>query len=155
MTAEGKVNASKVQVGDRILIKVTHDDWGNEYLRASSTKTGEGVTVARVFGKSYVSGSDRRPGLYTIQTSAGPFTARPIQTMILAPEDAAGIKRALAEAKAEDAIRTADEQSNVATGSIPAPTREISEGRRRHGQVKASRDARRHAHKLQLRLAGI
>jgi hypothetical protein len=119
MTAKGKINAANVQVGDRVIVKVysrengtdqaTLDFIGAEYgVGPSSTKTGEGVQVVRVISKSYkiVEGGgfhrrDRR--VYIIETSVGTFEASPIQTMILAPEDAAGIKRARAEAELADA----------------------------------------------------
>lgn len=101
MTAKGKINASKVQAGDRIIVQVA--DNGN--VTVSSTKTGEGVQIARVTGKTYASGSQRRPGYYVVKTNAGWFSAAPIQTMWLAPEDNAGVKRAHVEALAEQADR--------------------------------------------------
>lgn len=94
MTAQGKINASRVTVGDRILVLV-----GVGTTTFSSTKTGDGVAVARVTGKtlSPMAYSSRRT--YTIHTTAGDLVGlQGIQTMWLAPEDAAGIKRAHVEA---------------------------------------------------------
>lgn len=104
MTAQGKINASKLQVNDRIMVQVTE---GGVWF--SRNKTGEGVQVARVLDKTSraAQGYESR-GKYIIHTTAGSFEAAPIQTMWLAPEDAAGIKRAYAEAQAEDADRAAD-----------------------------------------------
>jgi hypothetical protein len=63
--------------------------------------------VAKVISKFFVAatGSQKR-GTYTLITSAGEIRGmQSIQTMWLAPEDAAGIKRAWAEALADDEIR--------------------------------------------------
>lgn len=99
MTAKGKINASKVQINDRIIVKVSADGT----VRPSDTKTGEGVQVARVTDKGMrAAGSYEARGKYIVHTPAGSFEAAPIQTMWLAPEDAAGIKRAFAEALGED-----------------------------------------------------
>jgi hypothetical protein len=149
MTAKGKINAANVQVGDRVIMKVYRreveaDRDALDFLELdyavgpSSTKTGEGVQVARVISKSYVivagGGFHRRDRrVYLIETSVGKFEASPIQTMILAPEDTAGIKRAHVEALDEnkrqdraatpaeveatteaDALRTATEAARVA-----------------------------------------
>jgi len=101
MTAKGKINASDVQAGDRILVKFAYNSEGHESIRESATKTGEGVRVARVVGKDKC--VNRRG--YMIETTAGTFYAAPVQTMWLAPEDAAGVKRAHAEALTEDVRR--------------------------------------------------
>jgi hypothetical protein len=99
MTAKGKINASKVQINDRIIVKVSVDGT----VGPSATKTGEGVQVARVIDKGVrAAGPYEARGKYVIETSAGSFEAAPIQTMWLAPEDAAGIKRAYAEAVDEE-----------------------------------------------------
>lgn len=99
MTAKGKINASKVQAGDRVIVKVNSDGT----VRPSDTKTGEGVQIARVTDKGMrAAGQYEARGKYIVHTSAGSFEAAPIQTMWLAPEDAAGIKRAHVEALAED-----------------------------------------------------
>lgn len=118
MTAKGKINAANVQVGDRIIVKVY--DINNEadreilgFIRAdravgpSATKTGEGVQVVRVLNKTahMEAGHRRSRRVYVIETSVGLFEGSPIQTMMLAPEDAAGIKRAHVEALAEDEAR--------------------------------------------------
>lgn len=102
MTAKGKINASKVTEGHRIIVKVLEDST----VRESATKTGEGVQVARVLGKTFRSaqGPYEAHGKYVILTSAGTFEAAPIQTMWLAPEDPAGIKRAHAEALELDKV---------------------------------------------------
>lgn len=105
MTAKGKINASKVQANDRVLIQTNPKAYGihqthNECL-PSGTKTGEGVVVARVLDKAKC--SNRRG--YMVFTNEGSFYAEPMQTMWLAPEDNAGIKRAHAEALAEDVRR--------------------------------------------------
>jgi hypothetical protein len=98
MSAKGKVNASQVQRGDRIIAIVNRE---TGYVFPSSTKTGDLVEIVRVTSK--VKHSSQRG--YVIRTSAGSFYAEPIQTMWLAPEDAAGIKRAHAEARVEQADR--------------------------------------------------
>jgi hypothetical protein len=108
MTAKGKINASNVTTGDRIIVKAWFDAEGHERITESATKTGDGVFVARVIAKTFraAQGPYEARGKYVIETTAGSFEAAPIQTMWLAPEDAAGIKRAHAEALAEDAHRT-------------------------------------------------
>lgn len=115
MTAKGKVNASQVQVGDRIIVKVTErgdsefSDYSLDLVKAdwmvtpSKTKTGEKVYVTTVTGKDKC--INRRG--YMIETGRGTFYAEPIQTMWLAPEDAPGIKRAYAEALTEAEEREA------------------------------------------------
>jgi hypothetical protein len=102
MTAKGKINASKVQPGDRVIVAPSKAEGR---VNISSTKTGEGVHVARVIAKVYAPGANRRPGFYVVTTSSGTFHAAPIETMWLAPEDNAGIKRARAEAEIEDTNR--------------------------------------------------
>lgn len=105
MTAKGKINASKVQAGDRIIVKVSADGT----VRPSDTKTGEGVQVCRVTDKgTRAAGQYEARGKYIVHTSVGSFEAAPIQTMWLAPEDAAGIKRAHVEALVENADREVD-----------------------------------------------
>ncbi|AAT36789.1 Pas41 [Actinoplanes phage phiAsp2] len=97
--AKGKVNASEATEGMRIIVKVSYDAEGHATIRPSSTKTGEGVFVARIIEKGFrAAGRYEARGKYVIHTSAGSFDAAPIQTMWLAPEDPAGIKRARAEA---------------------------------------------------------
>jgi hypothetical protein len=103
MTAAGKTNASRVQINDRIIVKVTQLAADASCTDASRTKTGEGVQIARVIGKEKC--GNRRG--YMVKTSAGTFYAEPVQTMWLAPEDAAGVKRARVEAEAEDIARDA------------------------------------------------
>lgn len=104
MTVKRKINASEVQTGDRIIVAPSIADGR---VNISRTKTGEGVHVARVVSKVYLTGSHRRPGEYIVTTTSGSFGAAPIETMWLAPEDALGIKRAHAKALAEDAHRAA------------------------------------------------
>lgn len=108
MTAQGKINASSVQTGDRILI-ADSTDWqtGEPIMTPSRTKTGETVRVVRVTGKSFRAAQGRyeRQGKYVVETTAGTFEAAPSQTMWLAPEDPAGVKRAHVEALAEDEER--------------------------------------------------
>lgn len=101
MTAQGKINASRVQINDRIIVKT----YEGGTFAPSNTKTGEGVQIARVTGKSMVYGGCGNRRIYSIETTAGTFEAAPIQTMWLAPEDAAGVKRAHAEALAENVAR--------------------------------------------------
>jgi hypothetical protein len=116
--AKGKVNASEAEAGMRIIVKVSYDTEGHATIRPSSTKTGEGVFVARIIEKGFrAAGRYEARGKYVIHTSAGSFDAAPIQTMWLAPEDPAGIKRAYAEAVAEDAARPAAEPT---TETVPA-----------------------------------
>jgi hypothetical protein len=98
MTAKGKINASKVQINDRIIVDTAMRVYGGDECGPSRTKTGETVQVGRVLNKLKPT-NDRG---YIIVTNLGRFYAEPIQTMWLAPEDAAGIKRAYAEAQAED-----------------------------------------------------
>jgi hypothetical protein len=100
MTAKGKINASNVTTNDRIIVNTNGGAYEGDTIRPSATKTGEGVVIVRVLDKLKAAG---RRG-YVIVTSAGSFYAEPIQTMFLAPEDNAGIKRAYAEAVAEDAL---------------------------------------------------
>lgn len=107
MTAKGKINASKVQINDRIIVQVREDGT----VRPSETKTGEGVQVARITDKTFGllgrghGGYGRATRFYQVTTTAGTFEAAPIQTMWLAPEDPAGIKRAQAEAELENTER--------------------------------------------------
>jgi hypothetical protein len=100
MPAEGKTNASQVQINDRIIVR-TWVRIEKTYTEPSDTKTGEGVQVARVTGKGSTRTERSARMSYVIQTTAGDFVAAPIQTMWLAPEDAAGVKRAHAEALRE------------------------------------------------------
>jgi hypothetical protein len=105
MTAQGKINASNVQVNDRIIVKNG---------QVSGTKTGEGVEIVRVLDKTFrPAGRFESRGRYVITTSAGSFEAAPIQTMFLAPEDAAGIKRAHVEALELDVIRNRENADRV------------------------------------------
>lgn len=105
MPALGKTNASRVQVGDRILARVTGTG-----AFVSDTKTGPGVQVVRVTGKGQGGnvtryGTVSRRMTYNVETTAGTLeNLAPIQTMWLAPEDPAGVKRAHVEALAEDLI---------------------------------------------------
>lgn len=107
MTAAGKINASKLEVGMRILVQVgvAIDFEGTIGTRESSRKTGENVRTARVIAKDFraAKGPYEARGKYVITTTEGTFEAATIQTMFLAPEDAAGIKRAHVEALAMDA----------------------------------------------------
>lgn len=104
MTAKGKINASKVQINDRIIVRdMDTQVEGRSAITCSHTKTGETVRVARVIGKIAVYTEGRRAQRwYRIETTEGSFEAAPIQTMWLAPEDAAGVKRARVEAEAEN-----------------------------------------------------
>jgi hypothetical protein len=106
MTAAGKINASKLEVGMRILVQVNVaiDFEGTIGTRESSRKTGENVRTARVIEKTFRAAQGRyeQRGKYVITTTEGTFEAATIQTMFLAPEDAAGIKRAHVEALAMD-----------------------------------------------------
>lgn len=111
MTAKGKINASAVNNTHRIIVNTNSGAYEGDSVRPSQTKTGEGVVVTRVLDK--LKCSNRRG--YMIVTGEGSFYAEPIQTMILAPEDPAGIKRAHVEALAEDNARA------VAQAEIEAP----------------------------------
>jgi hypothetical protein len=110
MPAKGKTNASRVEAGERVIVKIESDG----RIFPSATKTGEGVQVVRVTGKGVVQGGRTVTGRgtsrnqYLVHTTAGTFQAAPVQTMWLAPEDSAGIKRAHAEALAEDETRRVD-----------------------------------------------
>lgn len=106
--AAGKVNAAGLQVNDRIIVKIVRNDAGlMTHMHESATKTGEDVLVARVVAKSahMIFTGRRQSRRYVIETTAGTFEAAPIQTMWLAPEDNAGVKRAHVEALAEDRER--------------------------------------------------
>lgn len=120
--AKGKINASEARIGDRIVVKVYEAsreedrdalNWVNEVqgtkldraVGPSRTKTGAGVVVTTITDKAKV--INRRG--YLITTGEGEFYAEPIQTMWSAQEDPAGIKRAHAEALAEDEAREAAE----------------------------------------------
>jgi hypothetical protein len=99
MPAAGRTNASQLTEGTRIIVKIQRNDAGlMTGWNISRTKTGEDVMVARVTGKTKAA---NRRGYY-VQTSVGMSEVymEPIQTMWLAPEDPAGIKRAHAEALA-------------------------------------------------------
>jgi hypothetical protein len=125
MTAKGKINASNVTTNDRIIVNTNGGAYEGDSIRPSATKTGEGVVIVRVLDKLKV--SNRRG--YLIVTSAGSFYAEPIQTMWLAPEDNAGIKRALAEAleldKVYEAYPIAETAPAAEAGAAPAePTQE-------------------------------
>lgn len=123
MTAKGKINASNVTTGDRIIVKTHRNDAGLfTHVTESATKTGEGVMVARVIGKTFraAQGPYEARGKYVIETTVGSFEAAPIQTMWLAPEDAAGIKRARAEAELEDADREAEAERAAASAAEAA-----------------------------------
>lgn len=133
MTAKGKINATNVQTGDRIIVQTNArvfntitDEWetGTTF---SQTKTGEGVIIGRVTGKVFreAQGRYERRGKYVIETTAGTFEAAPIQTMWLAPEDAAGVKRAHVEALAEnkDRLRNTDEEAAELATQLPEAER--------------------------------
>jgi hypothetical protein len=133
MTAKGKINASKVQAGDRILVHVS-DISG--HVSISHTKTGEGVQVARVIRKTaeMVPGYRRSQRLHVIHTSAGEFKAVGIETMWLAPEDAAGIKRAHAEAMLEYSERQTTEREEARREALDKST-DLSNPANRPGHV--------------------
>jgi hypothetical protein len=133
MTAKGKINASNVTTGDRIIVKERFDADGHKTISESATKTGEGVFVARVIGKDFrAAGRYEARGKYIVHTTAGSFEAAPIQTMWLAPEDAAGVKRAMAEAQAEDAHRAelaaVETVPAVEAGAAPAAWLALTDG---------------------------
>lgn len=101
MTAKGKINASNLTTNDRIIVNTNSGAYEGDSIRPSATKTGEGVVIVRVLDK--LKCSNRRG--YMVVTSAGQFYAEPIQTMWLAPEDNAGVKRAHVEALEENKRR--------------------------------------------------
>jgi len=135
--AQGKENAANIKVGDRILVKhYTMDNEGDREtltwlgkeraLGISRTKTGAGVTVARVLDVQavMVTGGRRNKRVYNIITTEGVLENNaPIQTMIMAPEDAAGIKRAHAEAleldKVYEAYPVAEEAAEAPAAEVP------------------------------------
>jgi len=120
MPAAGKTNASRVQINERIIVRVSEDGT----VRPSDTKTGEGVHVARVTGKGAVQGGRTMTGRgssrmhYSIETTSGTISAAPVQTFWLAPEDAAGVKRAHVEALAEN--KRMDREATPAEVEAPA-----------------------------------
>lgn len=129
MTAKGKINASAVNNTHRIIVNTNGGAYEGDSIRPSQTKTGEGVVVTRVLDK--LKCSNRRG--YMIVTSEGSFYAEPIQTMILAPEDPAGIKRAMAEAieldKVYEAYPVADE-APAAEKAEEAPAADLTDEER-------------------------
>lgn len=141
MTAKGKITAARIAAGDRILVKhYTAENVADlsvlKYLGAehalgiSTTKTGEGVTVARVLRveAKLVTGGRRDRRVYDIYTTEGLLGDNaPAQTLTLAPEDAAGVKRAHVEALAANEAydRTAalaeEALAKRAAAAAPAP----------------------------------
>lgn len=107
MPAAGKTNASQAREGDRILIQFALG--GVPVL--SPTKTG--AEVVRITGKTFVqAGRGQARGTFTLHTTAGDIEGlQAIQTMWLAPEDAAGVKRALKEALEIQATMTTDTET--------------------------------------------
>ncbi len=107
-TAASKITAARVTVGDRILVKEadqgTLKSLGVERaLDAATTKTRGGVTVARVLHVEAVTvtGGRRQARVYNITTTEGTLgNNAPAQTILLAPEGAAGVTRAHVEALA-------------------------------------------------------
>jgi hypothetical protein len=110
MLAAGKTNASQAREGDRILIQFALG--GVPVL--SPTKTG--AEVVRITGKSFAqAGRGQARGTFTLHTTAGDIAGlQAIQTMWLAPEDAAGVKRAEKEAREIHATVTASAETVVA-----------------------------------------
>lgn len=137
MTAKGKINTSALTAGDRIIVRVGEGvspyDAGSVF--PSTNKTGEGVQVARVVSKTKVA---NRRGYYVL-TSAGAYYAEPIQTAWLAPEDAAGVKRAHAEAldenKRQDRAATAAEVTTAAATDEVQTVREAAVAARNAGSA--------------------
>lgn len=123
MTAKGKINASKVQVGDRIIVRPMDSNLEHrDTIRPSDTKTGEGVEIVRVLAKTFRAASAyERQGKYVIMTSAGPIHAAGSSTMWLAPEDTAGIKRAHAEAIELDKVYEAYPLAEIDLDTLPDP----------------------------------
>jgi hypothetical protein len=146
MTAAGKINASKVQAGDRIIVRDTRDGVdGKPGITCSHTKTGEGRRVARVIGKTQVNADNygrRTQRWYRIETTEGSFDAAPIQTMFLAPDDAAGIKRAYVEALAEDAERTQAAELSSGNAAVDAWCEENDAEAERERLERAASQAR-------------
>jgi hypothetical protein len=112
MTAAGKINASNVQINDRIIVKTNDERTGCTW---SANKTGENVIVARVTGKSFraAQGPYEARGKFSIETTAG--------TM----QDAAGVKRAHVEALAEN--KRMDRAATPAEVEAPAQAEIIRE----------------------------
>jgi len=139
MTAAGKITAARVQTGDRILVKhytmenetdrPTLEFLGTERaLGISTTKTGQGVTVARVLKvEAAMTQGRRRAGrVYDIYTTEGVISnCAPAQTMIMAPEDNAGVKRAHVEALALNATYEAYPLADEVT-EAPAVTEDAA-----------------------------
>lgn len=84
MPTTGKITASKVTETQRIMVRTP----GGRFYGPSTTRTGEGVSVARVLAKTFrpARGPYERSGKYVIETSAGTFEAAPSRTIWLAPE---------------------------------------------------------------------
>jgi hypothetical protein len=157
MTAAGKVNASKVQIGDRIIVRDTDSNFSSGYsITCSHTKTGETVRVARVTGKSAVVASNGRRAQrwYKIETTEGSFEAAPIQTMFLAPEDAAGIKRAQVEALAEDAERTQAQELSSGNAAVDAWCEENDAEAERERLERVASQARQETHSVKANSEG-
>lgn len=147
MTAKGKITAARIAAGDRILVKhYTAENVADlsvlKYLGAehalgiSTTKTGEGVTVARVLKveAKLVTGGRRDRRVYDIHTTEGILGDNaPAQTLTLAPEDAAGIKRAHVEAlaanEAYDRTAALAEEALAKRAAAPVPVEFTAEER--------------------------
>lgn len=135
--AAGKVNASEATEGMRIIVKVSADGT----VRPSSTKTGEGVQVARIIEKGFrAAGRYEARGKYVITTTAGAFDAAPIQTMWLAPEDPAGIKRAHTEALlvAADLAAEAERAEESAAAAVLADEAAVADREEIERQERAA-----------------
>lgn len=115
MTATGRLTASKVTPGTRILVSRESAEWAalmerDAMLVPARTLTGDDVQTVLVTDTSSaltepVAGERRRSRIYTLATSAGPVVLSPHQTVRVAPETPAAIKRAHVAALAENVER--------------------------------------------------
>lgn len=110
MTSNGKITAANlaklVRAGIPVRVLLTDSNVG-DYLAPATRKTGvKTLTVTAAETTSYRVGN-RNQRAYRFVTSAGRTgNCAPVQTFILAPEDAPAVKRAHAEALAEDMDRS-------------------------------------------------
>ncbi|RLK22675.1 SprT-like family protein [Micromonospora sp. M71_S20] len=108
MTAAGKITAAalaaRVAAGESARVLLVEAEEG---FRPATRKTGVVTLAVTRAGARHVGPAWRAKRQYSFETSQGETVwVSPSQTFILAPEDAAAVKRAHAEALAEDALRT-------------------------------------------------
>lgn len=134
MTAKGKVTASKVEIGQRVLVERESADlaklMNREPILVPSSRSTK-ATVARVLDiKIEMEEADgyyrtRAVRYYRIITTAGPVVVVAHSTLTLTPETPAAVNRAHAQALEEDQVRSlnkAEEERRSATPSTQGLT---------------------------------